>query len=238
MFRKRIEGLSFFPLVTVWGITGLFFSSACFYLFIRLSSHLYEKKPFLFDQKVIEGVRLYSSPAMDGFMIFMTEMGSTFMLGLLLVISMIWLFVKGKNIWGMLFYFLTVAGGGLLNLMLKSYFERERPIVNQIIEADGFSFPSGHSMGSLTYYGFLGYLVIRSKRKPLSKLGWGILLGLVIFSIGISRIYLGVHYPSDVLAGYMAGSVWLILCISLLEIVYFHKENRYQSIKRIQEKSA
>ena len=134
-----------------------------------------KKKPFLFDQKVIDVVRLYASPAMDGFMLSITEMGSTFMIGLLLVISMIWLFVKRKNIWGMLFYFITVAGGGLLNLLLKSFFERERPNVNRIIEADGFSFPSGHSMGSMTYYGFLVYLVIRSKRKPLSKLGWGVL---------------------------------------------------------------
>jgi membrane-associated phospholipid phosphatase len=230
-------GFSVSPLVTVWGITGLFFSSACIYIFIRLSSDLMEKGPFLFDQKVIDTVRLYASPVMDRFMLFITEMGSTFMLGLLLVISMISLFVKRKNLWGMIIYFITVAGGGLLNLWLKSFFERERPNVNRIIEADGFSFPSGHSMGSMTYYGFLGYLVIRSKYKPLSKLGWVILFGLVILLIGISRIYLGVHYPSDVLAGYMAGSVWLVLCISLLEIVYLYKENKYQTTKSIQNKS-
>jgi membrane-associated phospholipid phosphatase len=236
LFRKRIEGLSVSPLVTIWGITGLFFSSACLYVFIRLSSDLMEKGPFLFDQEIIDAVGSYSSPTMDGFMLFMTEMGSTFMLGLLLVISMIWLFVKRKNIWGMLLYFITVAGGGLLNLWLKSFFERERPNVNRITEADGFSFPSGHSMGSMTYYGFLIYLVIRSKYKPLSKLGWVILFGLVILLIGISRIYLGVHYPSDVLAGYMAGSVWLFFCISLLEIIYLYKENKYQSTKSMQKK--
>ena len=169
-------------------------------------------------------------------MLFMTHMGSVFMLGLLLVISMIWLFMKRKDVWGRRLYFIAVAGGGLLNLLLKNFFERERPIVNRMIEADGFSFPSGHSMGSMTYYGFLGYLVLRSKRKPLSKLGLGILLCLVILLIGISRIYLGVHYPSDVLAGFVAGSVWLVICISLLEIIYLYKENRHKLIKRIKEK--
>jgi membrane-associated phospholipid phosphatase len=237
LLRKHIEDLSDPPLVTVWGITGLFYSSACLYIFISLSSDLMEKKPFLFDQKVIDAVRLYASPAMDRFMLFITEMGSTFMLGLLLVISMIGLFVKRKNLWGMIFYFITIAGGGLLNLLLKSFFERERPNVNRIIEADGFSFPSGHSMGSMTYYGFLVYLVIRSKHKPLSKLVWGVLFGLVILLIGISRIYLGVHYPSDVLAGYMAGGVWLVLCISLLEIGHLYKENKYQSTKSMQKKT-
>ena len=196
-----------------------------------------EKKPFLFDQKVIDTVRLYASPTMDRFMLFITEMGSTFILSFLLMISMFWLLVKRKNLWGMLFYFITVAGGGLLNLWLKSFFERERPNVNRIIGADGFSFPSGHSMGSMTYYGFLGYLVIRSKYKPLSKLGWVILFGLVILLIGISRIYLGVHYPSDVLAGYTAGSVWLVLCVSLLEIIYLYKENKYHTTKSMQNKT-
>jgi undecaprenyl-diphosphatase len=174
---------------------------------------------------------------MDGFMLFMTEMGSKFMLGLLLVISMIGLFVKRKDVWAMRLYFITVAGGGLINLLLKNFFKRERPSMNRIIEADGFSFPSGHSMGSMTYYGFLGYLVLRSNRKPLSKLGLGIFLCLVILLIGISRIYLGVHYPSDVLAGFIAGSVWLVICISLLEIIYLYKQNKHKFNEVINEKT-
>ncbi|MFJ8258395.1 phosphatase PAP2 family protein [Peribacillus asahii] len=237
MFRKRKEAMSFPPHVTMWVITGLLFSTICLYMFISLSTDFIEKKQFLFDKNVIDTIRSYASPAMDGFMLFMTEMGSKFMLGLLLVISMTWLFVKRKDVWGMRLYFITVAGGGLLNLLLKNFFERERPNINRIIEADGFSFPSGHSMGSMTYYGFLGYLVLRSKRKPLSKLGLGILLCLFILLIGISRIYLGVHYPSDVLAGFIAGSVWLVTCISLLEIIYLYKENRHKLTKRINEKT-
>jgi undecaprenyl-diphosphatase len=205
-------------------------------MFIRLSTDLIEKKPLLFDQKVIDTVQSFSSPVMDGLMLLITDMGSKFMLGLLLVISMIWLFMKRKDVWGMRIYFITVVGGGLLNLLLKNFFDRERPNINIMIEASGFSFPSGHSMGSMTYYGFLIYLILRSKRKPLSKLGLGILLCLVILLIGISRIYLGVHYPSDVLVGFVAGSVWLILCISLLEIIYSFKENRQQFIKRINDK--
>src|SRR3954471_415048 len=119
--------MSFPSNVTVWAITGLIFSSICLYIFIRLSTDLIETKPFLFDQKVINTVRSYSSPAMDGFMLFMTDIGSKFMLGLLLIISMIWLYMKQKDVWGMRLYFITVAGGGLLNLLLKNFFDRERP---------------------------------------------------------------------------------------------------------------
>ena len=224
------------PHVTMWTITCLLFSTICLYMFSSLSTEFIEKKPPLFDQHVIDTINSYSSPAMDGLMLFMTEMGSKFMLGLLLVISMIWLFVKRKDVWGMRLYFITVAGGGLLNLLLKNFFKRERPNINRIIEADGFSFPSGHSMGSMTYYGFLGYLVMRSKRKPLSKLGLGIFLCLVILLIGISRIYLGVHYPSDVVAGFIAGSVWLVICISLLEIINLYKQKRHKLTKGLNER--
>ncbi|MEH7177839.1 phosphatase PAP2 family protein [Neobacillus vireti] len=237
MFRKRKEAMSSIPHVTMWAITGLLFSTICLYIYSSLSTDFIEKKPFLFDQNFIDTIGSYSSPTIDGFMLFVTEMGSKFMLSILLVISMIWLFVKRKDVWGMRLYFITVAGGGLLNLLLKNFFERERPNINRIIEADGFSFPSGHSMGSMTYYGFLGYLVLRSKRKPFSKLGLGILLSLVILLIGISRIYLGVHYPSDVLAGFIAGSVWLVICISLLEIIYLYKENRHKLTKRLNAKT-
>ncbi|MDQ1002070.1 membrane-associated phospholipid phosphatase [Neobacillus niacini] len=156
MFQKRKEAMSSPPYVTMWAITGLLFSTICLYMFSSLSTDQIEKKTFLFDQNVIDTIRSYSSPAMDGFMLFMTEMGSMFMLGLLLIISMIWLFVKRKDVWGMRLYFITVAGGGLLNLLLMNFFKRERPNINRIIEADGFSFPSGHSMGSMTYYVFLG----------------------------------------------------------------------------------
>lgn len=236
MNRKWKEAISLPPSRTLWAITGLSLSTICLYLFFRLSTPLIEKNPFLIDQKIIEIIRSFSSPAMDGFMLIMTEMGSKYILGLLLVISMTWLFVKRKDVWGMRFYFMTVAGGGLLNLLLKNFFERERPNIHSMIGADGFSFPSGHSMGSMTYYGFLGYLILRSKQKPLSKVGLGILLYLVILLIGISRIYLGVHYPSDVLAGYAAGLVWLVVCISVLEVIYLFNENKYKLTNRVIEK--
>ena len=232
-----MENNSFPPPARVWGMTSLFLSSICLSLFIVLSITLIEKKPFFFDQTVIEAVRAYSTPAMDGFMLFMTELGSSFMLGLLLIISMIWLVAKRKNLYGMLFYLITVAGGGLVNLFLKNFFERERPDLNRMIEATGYSFPSGHSMGSMTYYGFLVYLILRSNRKPLSKAGWGMFFCLVIVLIGISRIYLGVHYPSDVLAGYMAGGVWLVLCISLLEVMYLYRGRKHKLTTSIQKKT-
>ena len=98
--RKWKEAITSPPQVTVWIVTGLLFSMICLYMFTRLSTELIEKKTFLFDQKVIDIVQSFSSPVMDGVMLFITDMGSKFMLGLLLGISMIWLFVKREDVSG------------------------------------------------------------------------------------------------------------------------------------------
>lgn len=223
MFRYRFSHLPRHRLF--WIAVRMIFVSVCLFLFLRLSVELIKSQSFPFDQKVIDLIERYHSPAMDRMMTTITELGSVFILGLLLFFTMIWFVVKRKDVWGMLIAFLAVAGGGMMNLFLKDYFSRERP-VNAMVEVSGLSFPSGHSMGSMTYFGLLAYLVFRSKQKSLKKTLWIVGLGLVILTIGLSRIYLGVHYPSDVLAGFLAGIVWLMLCISILEFVYFLKEEK------------
>jgi len=193
-------------------------------MIVQLSATLIREEFFSFDKAVISTVRSFSSDSMDVVMVFITELGSSFTLGTLLLVGMILLFLKRKDKLASLFFFLVVAGGGLVNSLLKNLFERERPNVNRLIEIDGFSFPSGHSMGSMLFYGFLVYLLFRSKQRMQRKIGLGILLCIIILLIGISRIYLGVHYPSDVLAGFIAGFIWLSICIIVLEAAYKWKK--------------
>lgn len=100
----------------------------------------------------------------------------------------------------------------LLNQILKYAVQRPRP-ENPIIKETGFSFPSGHSMVSLTFYGLLIYLIIKSNMK-YKKLYITVLL-IIIPLIGISRIYLGVHYPTDVLGGFLISTSYLIILIEI-----------------------
>ncbi|SDN37631.1 undecaprenyl-diphosphatase [Fictibacillus solisalsi] len=223
MIKRLIKKVSFPLIPTLLLLAGFGLATACLLIFAELSEDVLEKKTFGFDPVIIDAVRSYSSPAMDRIMLVFTEIGSKLALGILVAAGMLWLWLKRKNIWGMLFFLIAVGGGGLLNLILKGAFQRKRPHTDPIVEALGFSFPSGHAMGSLVYYGFLGYLVVRSKRTAGIKFLWAFLFGAVIILIGISRIYLGVHYPSDVIAGYAAGLVWLLLCVAALEAVYFYK---------------
>ena len=101
----------------------------------------------------------------------------------------------------------------ILNVGLKLIFMRERPFELMIITEDGYSFPSGHAMASLGFYGFIIYLIWNMKCKKKFKVLTTVLLSFLIILIGISRIYLGVHYASDVLAGYLVSVAYLIVYV-------------------------
>jgi undecaprenyl-diphosphatase len=109
------------------------------------------------------------------------------------------------------FWIIATAGGGLLNLELKNAFGRARPFN---APAAGWSFPSGHSMGSFVVYGMLAYVIVLSIRRPRLRNTLVFALALLVLAIGFSRVYLGAHWPSDVIGGFMAGTVWLTLCVS------------------------
>ena len=104
----------------------------------------------------------------------------------------------------------AVAGGGLLDLALKRVFQRTRPTWDvPLLTARGWSFPSGHAMGSLIAYGMLAYLLVRDAKGRRPRMAIVVGAVLLVLLVGLSRMYLGVHYLSDVLGGYAAGVVWL-----------------------------
>ena len=121
------------------------------------------------------------------------------------------LFVKNKKISKA--FILNLILVFLLNYVLKILFSRNRPADINLIVETGFSFPSGHAMMSLGIYGFLIYLLLLSDKNKISKIIGTASLILLIFLIGISRIYLGVHYATDVIAGFIISASYLLLFI-------------------------
>jgi undecaprenyl-diphosphatase len=129
--------------------------------------------------------------------------------------------------WSVYLLMLGVLGGKLFNTLLKEFYERPRPsVVQWVTEVHSASFPSGHAMSSMVVYGSVAYLVGRLEaRTRLRRTTW-ILAALVILAIGISRMYLGVHYPSDVIAGFVGGLAWLAFVVACMSALKFFAQRR------------
>ena len=125
---------------------------------------------------------------------------------------MLFIFIKNKKIGVSIISNLAIIT--LLNQLLKRIVQRPRPTEFRIVEESGYSFPSGHSMVSMAFYGYLIYLIYKYVKNKYLKWISIILLSILICSIGISRIYLGVHYTSDVLGGFFISISYLIIYIS------------------------
>ena len=104
----------------------------------------------------------------------------------------------------------------LLNTVLKVIVQRPRPDGFRLISETGYSFPSGHSMVSMAFFGLLIWMVWRYHRKDAMRVVWCVVFGLVIAMVGISRVYLGVHYASDVIAGFCVSFVWLVFYVKVV----------------------
>jgi membrane-associated phospholipid phosphatase len=115
----------------------------------------------------------------------------------------------------LLLWTITLPGAGILNQFLKNIFRRQRPqLPHPWLAESGWSFPSGHAMCSLVVYGLLAYSICFLPTSGRSRLSFGLLAILLVIAIGFSRLYLGAHYFSDVMAGYLAAIFWLVLCIA------------------------
>ena len=115
---------------------------------------------------------------------------------------------------------LTVPGGALLNALLKHAFRRERPLFDDpLLVLTTYSFPSGHAMAATVLYGLLAVYAMRHLRQGRSRILVASVAGVVIVLVSFSRLYLGVHYLSDVLGGMAVGVVWLLMCLTAVESV-------------------
>lgn len=231
--EKQEVKIAGFPLMLL--LIGLTVSSLFLYFFSELAEEMLTKNVQTFDRAVTEFLRSIQSNTLDTWMIFITELGSVWFLTTFSLVIVLFLWFKYKDKWSILFFALAVGGGGILTKVLKHVYERGRPSINPEIDAVGFSFPSGHSMGSLIFYGFMIYLIVISKRSKMFKWTVSSLAVILFLLIGISRIYLGAHFPSDVIAGQLAGTVWLFSCIMTLEWIKWQTQNNIRPVRSIRK---
>ena len=139
-----------------------------------------------------------------------TQFGGAMILTSIAIILLI--LIKDRKIGILIWINLIIST--LLNQILKHIVQRPRPIEFRIIDESGYSFPSGHSMVSTAFYGFLIYLIYKNVKNKYLRNSLMIILSILIILIGTSRIYLGVHYTSDVIAGFLISISYLIIFIT------------------------
>lgn len=180
----------------------------CLIGFLALAEDVFHKEIMKGD---IIGYKIISTFLISDFTTPIAKFITNFGGAIFLIILTITLFIliKNKKIGLSIILNLIVITG--LNQILKYILQRPRPTEYRLIEETGFSFPSGHSMVSMAFYGYLIYLIYKYvKNKDLKWISI-VLLSILICSIGISRIYLGVHYTSDVLGGFLISLSYLIV---------------------------
>ncbi|WP_127534543.1 phosphatase PAP2 family protein [Paenibacillus kobensis] len=168
--------------------------------------------PTALDNRIITAVRAWESPGMTSFMKCITGMGNGLPVVVLSIVLLLVLAMLRYRL-ELLLFIAVVSGSGLLNLLLKQLVQRTRPAGERLVEAAGYSFPSGHAMAAFTLYGITAYLIWKHIPRREGRALMALISVLLIFAIGLSRIYVGVHYPTDVLGAYLASGTWLAVTV-------------------------
>ena len=206
---------------------GLLLSFVALWAFQELAENIIAGQTIGFDNQIISLVRGATSPALTTVMLLLTLFGDwRVMVPVAIIAGLYWW--RGHQFGRLAMLLTAAAGGSLLEQLLKLIFHRSRPdILGRMVSVSGYSFPSGHAMISMCLYGILLYLFAygRSRGVQIASL---IGAALLLLGIGLSRIYLGVHYPSDVLGGYMAGFIWVMANI----VAYRYYRHRTQTARQ------
>lgn len=213
--KERISPESYLGLhLTV----GLLVSGVFVWIFGGITEDILAGDPFVqVDRWVIGHVLYFRTPAVTGFMKAVTLLGNGATISLLSLAVMVYLAARRRFAYAA-GYLMSVLGGSVLIVVLKAVIHRPRPISGTtLIQVGGWSFPSGHAMMSVICYGIVSYLIIRGVSSWRLRVLTCTVAGFIAFLIGLSRIYLQVHYLSDVVAGYAGGLFWLSICITGLE---------------------
>ncbi len=191
--------------------------------FLAIAENVWNKEIMIID---IVGYKIISNILISDFVTpiakVITNFGGAICLSLIAIISLIT--IKDKKIGLSICLNLIIATA--LNLLLKNILQRPRPTEFRLINESGYSFPSGHSMVSMAFYGFIIYLIYKYVKNKKIKYILIILLSLLTFSIGISRIYLGVHYTSDVLGGFLISISYLVIYTRITKKFIFRNQGK------------
>lgn len=191
--------------------------TSCAMLFTIILINVLNKNIQIFDSSIYNIINSLKSDFFDMFFRIITRFADEEVLILIALTCLI--FIKNRRIGFSIA--INLASVGLINYILKEIVKRPRPPIEfRMVQESSYSFPSGHAMASLAFYGLIIYYLFKYIKNYKVKIISGVALGLLIFLIGLSRIYLGVHFASDVIAGFLISCIYIIIYIqSVLKIL-------------------
>jgi membrane-associated phospholipid phosphatase len=210
-------------LITTIGTVGLISCLLILYLLAQLSDEVLEQEAFAFDRTVLLEIHQFTNPTLDRLMLAITNLGNPHTVVAIAgtTFAILWwrrYYQEAK------IFVIDCLGGVILSYGLKLVFSKPRPNLWQsAIEETSFSYPSGHALGSTILYGFLAYILATRYPQFVLLIYAGAVL--LIAAIGLSRLYLGVHWPTDIIAGYSIGFLWVMFCITMLKLQKLNGQN-------------
>jgi len=203
-------------------LAGAAIAIAGTWAFAALAGHVSSGGTQAFDDAVLTWLGQQRTKPLDAFMLDITSLGTSSVVFMVVGVAALFLWLN-KHKHSAILLLVSTAGGVLLNNLLKFGFSRPRPdIIPWVTTATFYSFPSGHAMSATVVYSTVAYLAGRLQRTHIARLAITIVAVLVIGIICLSRLYLGVHYPSDVIAGVIVGVAWAGFCMATLEAIQLY----------------
>lgn len=217
-FSYRLAG-SFYAAMGLVALAGGLVAVAGVWAFAEIAGNVSEGATQRFDERALLWLAQHRSPLLDRALLELTALGTGLVVLTVVVVAATFLWLSRHRFSAGLLL-LATAGGLVLNNVLKLGFDRARPsVVPWLGDPVSSSFPSGHAMSAAIVYGTVAYLAARLQASLLARLLTALVAVLVIVAIALTRLYLGVHYPSDVLAGIVVGLAWAAFCMAMLEMM-------------------
>jgi membrane-associated phospholipid phosphatase len=188
-------------------------------VFVELTDELAENELGAFDDTITEFVLSFRQNSLTGFFEFMTEVGDRYAYVVISILLGAYFFIRHRS-WKFIGQtVLVLMLSTLSNVVIKKFVNRARPTLEHLVTVNTLSYPSGHSMAAMAFYGFLIYLSFQVNMPRIIRAIVVVLLIFIILCVGVSRIYLGVHFPSDVAAGFMGGLIWVTFCVIVFNVI-------------------
>lgn len=200
----------------------------CLNFFVEITEGLRENELVPYDDYFTAKIQAFQTPGLTNFFLVATHLGDRAAYVIFTAAIALFFFLKDKRWKFAVQASLVLILSSLSNVALKRVIQRERPTLEHLVAVNSLSYPSGHAMSAMAFYGFLSYLCLRSGRSLGFKISCITVLVLLILLIGISRIYLGVHFPSDVLAGYIGGLIWVTFCAILFNVLELYQNQKHK----------